>query len=84
MDGLDYDGVSNVLLIFNAATSKLDVSVNLRDNSLYEGERSFNGTLVTDSERVTVRPDNALAIIEDDDGVCSQNHIHTVEKTTIK
>ena len=69
MNGSDYDGRSNVLLTFNAATSRLNVSVNLRDDSIYEGDKNFNGTLVTDLERVTVRPDNAMATIEDDEGV---------------
>ena len=69
MDGIDYDGRSNVLLTFNAATRRLNVSVDLRDDNIYENEEDFNGVLTTSSPRVTISPDNALATIEDDEGM---------------
>ena len=69
MDDLDYIGQSNVLLIFNAATRRLNVSVKLIDDNTYEREEDINGILNSDSPRVTVSPDNALAIIEDDDSM---------------
>ena len=69
MDDLDYIGRSNVLLIFNAATRRLNVSVDLIDDNKYEREEDFNGILNSDSPRVTVSPDRALAIIEDDDSM---------------
>ena len=44
------------------------MSVDLFDDNVHEGEEEFNGILTSDSPRVTVSPDNALAIIEDDEG----------------
>ena len=67
MDGLDYDGRSNVLLTFNAATRKLNVSVDLITDNIYEREEDFNGVLTTSSPRVTISPGNALATIVDDE-----------------
>ena len=69
MDGLDYVGQSNVLLTFNAGTRRLNVSVDLMNDLMYEGEEDFNGILSSDSPRVTVSPDNALATILDDDSM---------------
>ena len=68
-DGSDYVGHSNVLLTFDAATRSIAVSMNLIDDSVYEGEEDFSATLtlVSDLERVTIDVDNALAIIEDDE-----------------
>ena len=69
--GSDYEGRSNVLLTFNAATRRIEVPVNLTDDRVYEGEEDFGGTLtlVSDSPRVTINPDNAVATIEDDEGM---------------
>ena len=66
MDSSDYVKQSNVLLTFNAATRSIEVSVNLTDDSVLEGEEDFSGTLtlVSDSPRVTLSPDSALATIE--------------------
>ena len=69
MEGLDYVGRSNVLLTFNAGTRRLNVSVDLMNDLMYEGEEDFNGILSSDSPRVTVSPDNALATILDDDSM---------------
>ena len=69
MEGLDYVGQSNVLLTFNAGTRRLNVSVDLFGDSRYEREEDFNGTLSSDSPRVTISPDNALATIVDDDSM---------------
>ena len=61
-------------LTFNAGTTSLNVSVDLRDDNLYEREEDFNGNLTfVSGERVTVSPDNALATILDDEG----KQIHT-------
>ena len=70
MNGSDYVGQSNVQLIFNASTRSIEVQVDLIDDSVHETAEDFNGTLtlVSDSERVTISPDNALATIEDDEG----------------
>ena len=67
--GSDYVGRSNVLLTFNAATRRLNVSVNLIDDSLSEREEAFNGnlTLVSDSQRVAIVQGSAVATIVDDD-----------------
>ena len=69
--GSDYEGRSNVLLTFNAATRSIAVPVNLTDDSVYEGEEDFGGTLslVSDPPRVTINPDNAVAAIEDNEGI---------------
>ena len=69
-NGSDYVGQSNVLLTFNA-TTRLNVSVNLINDNTYEREEDFNGTLtlVSTSPRVSIGPDNALATIEDDEGM---------------
>ena len=56
-----------MLLTFNAATRRLNVSVDLFDDSRYERKEDFNGILSSDSPRVTISPDNALATIVDDD-----------------
>ena len=69
MDDLDYVGQSNMLLTFNAAARRLNVSVDLFDDSTYEREEDFSGILSTDSPRVTISPDNALATIVDDDSM---------------
>ena len=69
MDDLDYVGRSNMLLTFNAAARRLNVSVDLFDDSRYEREEDFNGILSSDSQRVTISPDNALATIMDDDSM---------------
>ena len=71
MNGSDYVGQSNVLLTFNATTRSTEVEVELINDSVNETIEAFNGTLalVSNSERVTVSPDNALATIEDDEGV---------------
>ena len=71
VDGSDYEGRSNVLLTFNADTTSIVVPVNLTDDSVYEGEEDFSGTLnlVSDSPRVTVAPRNAVATILDDEGM---------------
>ena len=67
--GSDYVGRSNVLLTFNAATTRLNVSVSLIDDNLSEKEEAFNGnlTLVSDSQRVTIVQGSAVATIVDDD-----------------
>ena len=65
----DYVGQSNVLLTFNAATRSIDVSVNLIDDNVHEGEEDFSGTLtlVTDSQRVAIVQGSAVATIVDDE-----------------
>ena len=70
-DGSDYVGWSNVLLTFNANTTSIVVSVNLTDDSVYEGKEDFSGTLtlVSDSPRVIVHPSNAVVTILDDEGM---------------
>ena len=77
MNGLDYVGQSNMLLTFNATTRSAELEVDLIDDSVYETVEDFNGTLtlVSNSERVTFNPENAVATIEDDEGMCDQNHI---------
>ena len=69
--GSDYEGRSNVLLTFNTATRSREVPVNLTDDSVYEGEEDFCGnfTLVSDSLRVTIDPDNTVATIENNEGM---------------
>ena len=68
MNGSDYVGQSNVLLTFNATTRNTEVEVDLIYDSFNETIEAFNGTLtlVPNSQRVTVSPDNALATIEDE------------------
>ena len=70
-NGSDYVGQSNVLLTFNASTTRLNVSVELIDDNAYEREENINGilNLVSTSPRVSIGPDNALATIEDDEGM---------------
>ena len=60
-----------MLLTFNDATRRISVSVNLTDDSVYEGEEDFAGTLTlfSDSPRVMIDSDNAVATIEDDEGM---------------
>ena len=69
VDGSDYDGQSNVLLTFNADTTSIEVPVNITDDSLYDGEEDFSGTLtlVSDSPRVIFDPSNAVATILNDE-----------------
>ena len=71
VDGSDYVGQSNVLLTFNATATRIEVSVNLVGNNMFEGEEDFIGTLslVSDSPRVTIDPDSALATIVDDQSI---------------
>ena len=72
-----------MLLTFNAATRSREVSVILRDDSVYEGEEDFRGilTLVSESPRVTISPDNAVATIEDNEGMkTSSTEYHTHEE----
>ena len=68
-DNNDYVGQSNVLLTFNAATKRIEVSVDLIDDSVYEGEEDFSGilTLVSVSQRVAIVERSALATIVDDE-----------------
>ena len=68
--GSDYVGQSNILLTFNAATRSIDVSVNLIDDSVYEGNEDFIGnlTLITDSQRVAIFQGSAVATIVDNEG----------------
>ena len=68
--GSDYEGRSDVLLTFNADTKRIEVPVNLTDDNVYEGEEDFSGTLtlVSDSLRVTISPDNAVGTIVDNEG----------------
>ena len=65
MNGSDFVGRSNVLLTFNATTRRIMVPVDLIDDNLFEQEEDFNGvvTLISDSKRVTINPDNAVATI---------------------
>ena len=67
--GSDYVGRSNMLLTFNAATRSIEVPVNLIDDSVYEEEEDFSGTLTlaSSSQRVTIVQGSALATIVDDD-----------------
>ena len=65
--GSDYVGQSNVRLTFNAATRSIDVSVNLIDDRVYEGEEDFVGNLVTDSQRVAIVQGSAVATIVDNE-----------------
>ena len=76
MDGIDYVGQSDVLLMFNAATRSIQIKVGLIDDIAFETDEDFNGilTLVSGSPRVTIDPDNALATIEDNEGVQSSSH----------
>ena len=69
--GSDYVGQSSVVLTFNAITRSRKVSVDLTNDSVYEGEEHFSGTLtlVSDSPRVTINPDNAVATIVDNEGI---------------
>ena len=71
VDGSDFVGRSNLLLTFNADTTSIVVPVNITDDSLYEGEEDFSGTLnlVSDSPRATIGLSNATATILDDEGV---------------
>ena len=65
MNGSDYVERSNVLLTFNATTRRIAVTVDLIDDNLFEQEEDFSGivTLISDSQRVTISPDIALATI---------------------
>ena len=74
--GSDYVGRSNVLLTFNAATRRNEVSVNLIDDSVYEGEENFVGnlTLVADSQRVAIVQGSAVATIVDNESECFLFH----------
>ena len=67
--GSDYVEHSKVLLTFNAGTRRLNVSVNLIDDNLFEKEEHFNGnlTLVSDSQRVAIVQGSTVATIVDDD-----------------
>ena len=69
--GSDYVGRSNVLVTFNGTTRSIDVSVNLLGNYVPEEEEDFSGilTLVSDSPRVTIDPDIALATIVDNESI---------------
>ena len=60
-----------MLLTFNAATTRLNVPVNLIDDNTYEREEDFSGTLalVSTSPRVSIGPSTALATIVDDEGM---------------
>ena len=60
-----------MLLTFNADTTSIEVPVNITDDSVYEGEEDFSGTLnvVSDSLRVTVSQSNDVATILDDEGM---------------
>ena len=75
VNGSDYVGQSNVLLTFNGTTARIVVPVNLTDDSVYEGEEDFSGTLnlVSDSPRGIVDPSNAVATILDDEGIYANN-----------
>ena len=49
---------------------RVNVSVNLIDDNLIEGEEDFKGILTLISgENVTISPGNALATIVDDEGM---------------
>ena len=65
----DYVGQSNVLLTFNAATKRIVVSVDLIDDSVYEGEEDFSGILtpVSVSQSVAIVERSAVATIVDDE-----------------
>ena len=67
-----------MLLTFNVATRSIAVPVNLTDDSVYEEEEDFSGTLtlVSNSPRVTIAPVNAVATIVDDEGM--QNTTYTL------
>ena len=71
VDGSDYAGQSNVLLTFNASSRSREVPVNLTDDSVYEGDEDFSGTLTLESTspRVTIDPEKVLATIEDNKGM---------------
>ena len=70
INGSDYVGRSNVLLTFNGSTRRIDVPVNLIDDSVYEGVEDFIGnlTLVSDSQRVAIVRGSVVATIVDDEG----------------
>ena len=68
MDGSDYVGQSNMGLTFNATTRNIEVEVELIDDSVYETEEGFSGTLalVSDSPRVTIGPNAHVTIMDDE------------------
>ena len=67
--GSDYVERSNVMLTFNAATRRIEVSVDLIDDNEFEGEEDFSGTLtlVSDSQRVAIDHGSVVATIVDDE-----------------
>ena len=78
MNGSDFIGQSNMLLTFNAATRNIEIEVDLVDDLVFEGEEDSNGilSLVSTSPSVTINPDNALAIIGDNEGVHNSPHMN--------
>ena len=83
-NGSDYVGQSNVLLTFNADTTRLNASVELIDDNTYEREEDFKGilTLVSTSPRVSIVTDTAVVTIEDDEGM--QNCLFRISWTIYK
>ena len=73
-----------MLLTFDADTTRLNASVELIDDSTYEGEEDFSGTLtlVSTSPRVSIGPDSAVVTIEDDEGM--QNCLLRISCTIYK
>ena len=65
-----------MLLTFNATTRITHINVDLKNDNVFETDEDFSGilTLVYNSPRVTISPDNTLVTIEDDEG--KQNSPH--------
>ena len=58
-----------MLLTFNATIRRIEVSVDVIDDSVFEGDEDFIGTLtlVSDSQRVAIDHGSAVATIVDDE-----------------
>ena len=67
VDGVDYDTTS-VELLFNAANSRACAQIPIEDDNLDEDPETFDVTLVTTDPDISLAPDQAMVIINDNDG----------------
>ncbi len=70
MAGLDYTSIMNMPIILSAGMQTIQIAVDLINDSIFENNEMFQGTLtIISGERVSLSPGTADATIIEDEGM---------------
>ncbi len=70
MAGVDYISVINMPIILSAGMQTIEISVELINDTIFENNEMFQGTLtIISGERVSLSPGTANATIIEDEGM---------------